>query len=49
MGRARIDREAFVVGRVLRGGTVPWGQYKTPDVLGFIRAQRGPARPRFLV
>ena len=28
----------------LRGGTGPWGQYKTPGVLGFIRAQRGRAR-----
>ena len=28
----------------LRGGTGPWGQYKTPGMLGFIRAQRGRAR-----
>ena len=28
----------------LRSGTGPWGQYKTPDMLGFIRAQRRPAR-----
>ena len=27
-----------------RGGTGPWGQYKTPDMLGSIRAQRGRAR-----
>ena len=29
---------------VLRGGTSPWGQYKTPGMLGFIRALRGRAR-----
>ena len=27
-----------------RGGTGPWGQYKTPDMGGSIRAQRGRAR-----
>ena len=27
-----------------RGGTGPWGQYKTPGMLGFIPAQRGRAR-----
>ena len=43
MGTARIDREAFEVG-FKRGGTGPWGQYKTPGMLGFIRAQRGRAR-----
>ena len=28
----------------LRGGTGPWGQCKTPGMLGFIRAQRGSAQ-----
>ena len=27
-----------------RGGTGPWGQYKTPGMLGFIRAQHERAR-----
>ena len=29
-----------------RGGTGPWGKYKTPGMVGFIRAQRGRARTR---